>query len=190
MNAARVCNVTPAHDATEDERPSLTLILGGHDFRCQLQETIPRLRSRAWSLCRNSPEVDDLVQDTVERALKFEMQFIPGSNMMAWLNQILFSVFITKVRRRARERKAVDLMQNDPCAWFRTDAAPLLQELSPTLQGAIRALPDVFSQTLLLVDVAELPYKDAASELGVPVGTIMSRLHRARRMMRESLTAA
>jgi RNA polymerase sigma-70 factor (ECF subfamily) len=138
-------------------------------------------------LCRDAEDARDLVADTAERALRFSSHFAAGSNLRAWLGQILFSVFVTRCRRQARQRRAHDWLRDDPCAWPNQDLAPVMQDLSPRLRAAIEALPSAFSRTLLLVDVAELSYKDAADELGVPVGTVMSRLHRARRLLRTSL---
>lgn len=171
----------------ETDRPSFTLIEGGLTFRTEVQALVPRLRPRAMQLCRNQQDAQDLVQDTVERALRFESHFIPGSNLKAWLSQVLYSVFITRCRSRRRERRALDNLSSDPCAWTRSDEAPVLSSLSPRLAHAVKSLPVPFAQTLELVDIGELAYKDAADALGVPVGTVMSRLHRARRMLREAL---
>ncbi len=172
---------------SEEDRPSLTLIVGGKAFRDELAEIISQLYPRALGLSRNPDEARDLLSETAERALRFERHFMAGSNMRAWLNQILFSVFVTRCRRRRRERRALDTMQADPCAWFKSDCAPLMQTFSPRLQAAMQQLPEAFADTLLLVDVGELAYKDAAEELNVPVGTVMSRLHRARKLLREML---
>jgi RNA polymerase sigma-70 factor, ECF subfamily len=171
----------------ETDRPSFTLIEGGRNFRDQVEALAPRLLPRAVQLCHNRHDAQDLVQDTVERALRFEHHFLIGSNLRAWLNQVLFSVFVTRCRSRGRERRALDNLGNDPCAWTNADPAPLMRTLTPRLAQALASLPQPFADALLLVDLEELPYKDAAIALQVPVGTIMSRLHRGRRLLREAL---
>jgi RNA polymerase sigma-70 factor (ECF subfamily) len=165
------------------------LIIGGKVFREQLALAAKELLPRALLLTRNLPDAEDLMSETIERALRFEHQFTAGSNMRAWLNQIQYSVFVTRFRRRAREQRALQMMEHDPCAFSEREAITVMHELSPPLQKAIRTLPTVFAQTLLLVDAMEYGYKEAAEQLGVPVGTVMSRLHRARRLLRTALAA-
>ncbi len=174
-------------EPTETTRPSLTLIEGGACFREQLASVTPTLYPRALQLTRNPQRAHDLVQDTALRALRFESTFTAGSNLRAWLGQVLFSVFVSQRRRAKREQSALMRVGADPCSWTHQDQAPLMQRLSPRLQQCVRELPDNFSSVLLLVDVAEFSYKDAADALNIPVGTVMSRLHRARRMLRERL---
>ncbi len=147
----------------------------------------PELRGRALRLSRNAAEADDIVQDTVERAMRFESHFIPGTNARAWLFQILFSVFVTRCRRLRREHKALASLAGDPCAWTLPEQAPALQSLTPTLRGKVAALPKGFREAVELVDLEELSYRDAADRMGVPVGTVMSRLHRGRKLLASSL---
>lgn len=173
-------------DPTQD-RPSFTVIEGGLAFRAQVEALTPKLLPRAMMLCRNASDAQDLLQDTVERALRFEHQFVPGSNLRAWLHQVLYSVFVTRCRSRGRERRALDRLAVDPVAWTQADPEPSLSSLPPRLANALASLPERFQRTLLLVDLWELPYKDAAALLSVPIGTVMSRLHRARRMLRDVL---
>jgi RNA polymerase sigma-70 factor (ECF subfamily) len=150
-------------------------------------EVLPALRLRAKRLARDEAVADDLVQDTIERALRFEGSFRPGTNLRAWLSQILFSVFVTRCRRQRRERRALDSLTTDPCAWTHRDPSPEMRSLTPRVEGAIRALPEQFSSVIRLVDIGENSYKDAALTLGVPVGTVMSRLFRGRRLLAEAL---
>lgn len=171
----------------EADRPSFTVIEGGLAFRSQVEALAPKLLPRAMMLCRNSSDAHDLLQDTVERALRFEHHFVPGSNLRAWLYQVLYSVFVTRCRSRGRERRALDRLATDPVAWTQQDPAPMMSSLPPRLAAALASLPEPFQRTILLVDLLELPYKDAAATLSVPVGTVMSRLHRARKMLREAL---
>ena len=161
--------------------------LAAEPLRECLVDLIPALRTRARRLVRNEAVADDLVQDTVERALRFESSFRAGTNLRAWMNQILFSVFVTRCRRQRRERRALDSLTTDPCAWTHRDPSPEMRSLTPRVERAIEALPVQFASVIRLVDIGELSYKDAAAVLGVPVGTVMSRLFRGRRLLASTL---
>ena len=157
------------------------------DLRESLAAMAPELFGRALRMSRSSFMAEDLVQDTVERAIRFEAHYTPGTNLRAWVHQILFSVFVTKCRRGRRERNALDHLSSDPCAWTSQDAAAEMSELSPPLQRALDGLPRSFRDAVVLVDLQELSYKDAARRLGVPVGTVMSRLYRGRRLLADAV---
>lgn len=172
-----------AAEKYETDRPSFTVIEGGLSFRREVEAQVPKLLPRAMQLCRNQPDAQDLMQDTVERALRFEHQFAMGSNLKAWLHQVLYSVFVTRCRSRGRERRALDRLGSDPCAWTQADAPPQFSSLTPRLAQAVDSLPEPFRQVLLLVDLGDYSYQEAADALAVPIGTVMSRLHRGRRML-------
>lgn len=156
-------------------------------LRGEIASHLPALRARALRLCRNGADASDLLQDVVERALRFEATWQPGTNLRAWLHQILFSVFVTRTRVRRRERRALESLTTDPCAWTRPDAPPVITSLGPRVVGAIEALPPRFGEAVKLVDLGELTYREAAEALDVPVGTIMSRLSRGRRLLAAAL---
>jgi RNA polymerase sigma-70 factor (ECF subfamily) len=156
-------------------------------FTRELAELEPCLRARALKLCLNRAEAQDLVQDTMERALRFSASYEPGTNLRAWSQQILFTVFVTRCRRRQRERRALSTLAFDPCAWTARDAAPPMTTLPPKLEQIVEELPASFAAVLKLVDLRECSYKEAALELGVPVGTVMSRLFRARQKLATAL---
>jgi RNA polymerase sigma-70 factor, ECF subfamily len=144
------------------------------------------LRGRAMRLTGNHAQADDLVQDTIERALRFSSQYQQGTNLRAWAQQILFSVFVTRYRRQRRERKALRVLMSDPCAWTTPECFPrpdVTTRFTHTTEVAVNSLPVGFRNVVLLVDVAQRSYREAANELGLPVGTVMSRLHRGRRML-------
>jgi RNA polymerase sigma-70 factor, ECF subfamily len=175
-NAARTLpNPPPPHPTSIDE------------LRKGVAAMTPELFGRALRMARSPSIAEDLVQDTVERALRFEAQYRPGTNLKAWVHQILFSVFITKCRRGRRERKALDVLHADPNAWTTMPPVPEPGTLSPSTRRALDALPRVFRDAVVMVDIEELAYKDAAERLDVPVGTVMSRLHRGRRMLAKAL---
>jgi RNA polymerase sigma-70 factor, ECF subfamily len=158
-----------------------------HELRTKLPGLLPGLNARALALCKRKSEANDLVQDTVLRALCFESGYERDTNLRGWLQQILFSVFITRCRKSTRERRALDTLACDPCAWVLPDAPPLRQSLTLPVTRALDALPSQFSAVVRLVDLEERSYKDAANELSVPVGTVMSRLFRGRRLLAEAL---
>lgn len=148
-----------------------------------LQSIRGELFGYALKLSRSPSTADDLVQDTVERAIRFAHTFQNGTSLRAWAHQILFSIFITRCRRRKLERNALDVLASAPGAWTLPERLPESIALSPPVARALESLPLVFRAVVVLVDLEELAYKDAAILLGVPVGTVMSRLHRGRAML-------
>jgi RNA polymerase sigma-70 factor (ECF subfamily) len=136
---------------------------------------------------------EDLVQDAVERALRFEGQYEPGTNLRAWAQQVLFSVFVTRWRRRRRERSALERLSNDPEAWTVPGDSPAPDArdsaLMRTARRKVAALPDGFRDVVVLVDLEQRSYLEAACDLGVPVGTVMSRLHRGRKLLAAQMAA-
>lgn len=172
---------------SESRSQSLITRTFADELRSKLPELLPCLNARALSLCRKQSDAHDLVQDTVLRALRFEASYERDSNLRGWLQQILFSVFITRCRKSTRERRALTALAGDPCAWTQPEALPQRQSLPRPMSKALEALPMQFSAVVRLVDLEERSYKDAANELSVPVGTVMSRLFRGRRLLAEAL---
>src|SRR5437868_2987936 len=151
----------------------------GNEVRAKLAEHLPQLRLRALRLCRDRDAADDLLQETALRALSFETSYKSDTNLKAWLYQILFSVFVTRCRRRRRAGRFVAEHALDPNLWCgRRDVSPPNEGLSPPVERAIQALPQQFGQVVVLVDLNDMSYGEAAEKLGVPIGTVMSRLHR------------
>ncbi len=147
----------------------------------------PELFGRALRMAHSREVAEDLVQDTVERAIRFQDQYQPETNLRAWVHQILFSVFVTRCRRSKLERNALGVLASDPCAWTAKEAEPLMAQLSPPVKRALDGLPTGFRRVVVLVDIEEMSYKAAAKQLRVPVGTVMSRLHRGRRALAEAM---
>ncbi len=159
------------------------------DLRAGVASMAPELYGRALRLTRSPHLAEDLVQDTVERAIRFQHHFQRGTNLRAWAHQILFSIFISRCRRRRLERQAFDVLGSAEGAWTLGQKAPESLALSPPVAKAFGALPLNFRAALVLVDLEEMSYKDAAILLGVPVGPVMSRLHRGRAQLAEELAA-
>jgi RNA polymerase sigma-70 factor (ECF subfamily) len=157
------------------------------DLREELVEQVRALRARAFRLCRNEADAEDLVQNTVERALRFGHSYEPGTNLRAWLYRIATTVFLSGKRRSSRERHALRELRLDPCSWPTQDLSPAMTSLSTNMARAVGDLPAKYADVLRLVDLGELSYREAAEALAVPVGTIMSRLFRGRRQLAASL---
>jgi RNA polymerase sigma-70 factor (ECF subfamily) len=138
---------------------------------------IPALRGFARSMTRNVPEADDLLQETLVRALAHLHQFRPGTNLKAWLFTILRNTFISMSKRRSRERNmAAGLTSEDvgiapPQLWI---------SASSSLRSALEELPDDQREVLVLIGGLGLSYEECAEVCGCPIGTIKSRLNRAR----------
>ena len=160
------------------------------EVRRGLAELMPQLRLRALKLTRDRDLAEDVLQETALRALSFENSYKRDTNVKAWLYQVLFSVFVTRCRRRRRSRRFLSEHAADPNLWC-GDREPQRpnEGLSPPVERAIRALPPSFGQVVVLVDLQDLSYGEAAAELGVPIGTVMSRLHRGRRLLAGELDA-
>jgi RNA polymerase sigma-70 factor (ECF subfamily) len=184
---ARARAASTSSHASSPRLPAPLVARDDRELRAGLAELLPELRARALRLCGNGAAADDVVQDTFERALRFADTYERGTNLRAWTLRVLFSVFVTKWRRRRRERTALEALATDPCAWTAPD------RFSPPDAGAgaltrstrrkLQALPDSFRDAVVMVDLRELSYREAARELGVPVGTVMSRLHRGRKLL-------
>src|SRR5690349_9034463 len=131
-------------------------------LRRNLADLAPELFGRALRMSRSRATAEDLVQDTVERAMRFEAHYQPGTNLRAWVYQILFSVFVTRCRRSRRERNALSNLSTDPCSWTTQEHAAEMAELSPPVKRALDELPAGFRKAVVLVDIEEMSYKAAA----------------------------
>lgn len=141
----------------------------------------------------NAADAEDLVQETLLKALRGWEGFRPGSNARAWLLTILRNAFINGYRRRKREPVTMDIDVADRHSVIR-DAAEADPEASfftklvdETVLKAVEALPEEFREALVLSDLEGLAYAEVAQVLDVPVGTVKSRLFRARRLLQRSL---
>ena len=152
------------------------------------------LYSKALHLTRTPENAADLVQETYLRACRTFANFTEGTNCKAWLFTILYSIFINQYRKARREPDVVSMDEweetyhrelADP-AWddeFAILAGSDLEWQGPEIAGALGRLPEEFRTSVLLVDVEQLTYEEAAGVLNCPVGTLRSRLFRARRLL-------
>jgi len=183
--------MSPASQLIRTSRPALNP-RDPVSLRAGLVTLVPELRGRALRFSGNPAMADDMVQDTIERALRFASQYELGTNLRAWVFQILFSVCITRYRRQRRERNALRVLSTDPCAWTVPPAngSPEREaKLMPSTKEKLDALPDGFRSVIVLVDLEDRSYREAAVELGLPLGTVMSRLHRGRKLLAAQLAA-
>jgi RNA polymerase sigma-70 factor (ECF subfamily) len=137
---------------------------------------------------RDRHEAEDLVQETLRQALESFHRYTPGTNCRAWLMSILQHV--RSNRRRAKGRLPV--MSTDAGEFLASTVPfvpPVPEHLTDEdLLGALRRLPPQYQEVIVLSDVEEFSYKDIASALSIPIGTVMSRLHRGRALLRHELT--
>jgi len=157
------------------------------DFHRAALEHLDALYNFAMYLTRNTPEADDLVQETYLRAFRFSHRFQPGTHLRAWLFQILRNTFLTFYRLRERESA---LAEDGVPAWD----APMFHdapeessgavEAHTDLERALRRLPEEFRTVLLLAEVEGMALEDVARVLACPVGTVKSRIFRAKERLR------
>lgn len=168
-----------------DSKPSL---FGAFGRRRELQKQICAERDRlyriAWSWCHDSYDAEDLVQETIARALDKLDTLRDHARLQVWLTQILANLRRDRYRRITPE---TGLETDTIVAGDDPESSVNRQQLARRTRHAIEKLSDDQRQVLTLVDVAEFSYADTATILDVPVGTVMSRLSRARRRMRELL---
>jgi RNA polymerase sigma-70 factor, ECF subfamily len=154
------------------------------------------LYATALRLTRNRADAEDLVQDTMVRALRFRDRFEPGTNLRAWLYTILHNTWRNRIRDTAREATDVDserieelASKADGPADVETPERVLIRStMDVDLKEALDELPDAFRQAVWLRDVEEFSYAEIAKMLDVPIGTVMSRISRGRRQLYEKLT--
>ena len=152
---------------------------------------IEQLYRVAFNLTKSKADADDLVQETYVRALGHHEQFKPGTNLKAWLAKILYNLF---VNRYHRERKTISIDQpanDDDTVWAdrMVSDAPgpetelLRTELGARLMEALKDLSEEYATTIILVDIGECSYAEVAEIISCPIGTVRSRLFRARSML-------
>jgi len=186
MRTREAKNVSPAADARAKAA-----------FEAEALASVDSLYRTALRLTRVPADAEDLVQETYLKAFRSADRFEPGTNLRAWLFTILHNTARNRARDRAREGVTVDSETVDQAADapsyglaapVATPEALLLREtLAPELQAAVDELPAAFRQAVWLRDVEEFSYAEIANMLNIPVGTVMSRISRGRRMLFDRL---
>ena len=149
-----------------------------------------RLYNFAHWLTRNREEAEDLVQETYVKALKGFSSFEPGTNFKAWIFRILRNTFLTSRTGLKAATVPLDLQDNDAALPVENETPEtiLIDRTSERImQEAIAELPVPFREILLLCEVEEMSYQEIAATLAIPMGTVMSRLSRARRALRSTV---
>jgi RNA polymerase sigma-70 factor (ECF subfamily) len=156
------------------------------DFRSQLAGELPYLRRFSRALVGDPALADDLVQDCIERALNKSHLYDPARPLRAWLYAVLRNLYISSLRR---DRRSAVVKTVDDLAGSEGAVAPGQEErLSVSLVAeALERLPDQHREVIVLVGLEEMSYRDVAEIVGVPIGTVMSRLARARAALRQIL---
>ena len=173
LGASRTESLTPP--AFEDL--AMPLFDSAYNFAC-------------W-LVQNKDDAEDLVQETYLKAFRGFASFQPGTNFRAWLFQILKNTFLS-ARAKTQRREAVTLNSDEelpelPACSDSIESILFERARLDAIRGAIEQLPVIFQEVLLLCDVEEASYGEIAEILSIPIGTVMSRLARARKAVRESL---
>ena len=156
------------------------------EFRSLLLEQIPHLRRYARSLLRGEDEADDLVQECLMRAMRNQHSFKPGTNMRGWMFTILHNLYIDLVRKRATARSLS--MLHDTSGQQNAGPNQLHSVELGRLEAALSQLQEDQKSTLMLIALEGMSYQEVASITGVAVGTVKSRVWRAREALRELMT--
>lgn len=192
MVASAVVNET-------EHEPDARRIASEARDRVRFEEDALALSDQVYRVARrltpNREEAEDLVQETYARAFRNWRSFQPGTNLRAWLFRILTNLNIDRGRRQQRTPDTQPLEEGDYFLYNRleeTGGEPeeekVVERLSQdSIVEALAAVPHDFRDVIVLVDIGEFSYRDAAQILDIPVGTVMSRLHRGRRILKHEL---
>jgi len=166
-------------------------------FEREVLPILPNLYGAALRFTRNPQDAEDLVQETYLRAFRGFAGFQEGTNLRAWMYRILTNTFINIYRKKQRE--PVTVQDDDIEDWYLYDRlgsstveasaeSEVLEKLpDEDVQRALEALPEGFRMAVLLADVEGFSYKEIAEIMDIPIGTVMSRLHRGRKALQKAL---
>jgi RNA polymerase sigma-70 factor, ECF subfamily len=170
------------------------------DFERDAMGFAPQLYTAALRMARNPADAEDLVQETFLKAYRAYATFEEGTNLKAWLYRILTNTYINKYRRDSRRPHETDLGEVEDLYLYRrigsehsADAARSVEDLvledlvEADIKRAVEELPETFRMPVLLADLEGFSYKEIAEILDIPIGTVMSRLHRGRKALQKAL---
>jgi len=169
-------------------------------FENDVEEFVPQLYSAALRMTRNPADAEDVLQEALLKAYRGYHSFTAGTNLRAWLFRILTNTFINTYRRKNRRPDEVELGELEDLYLYRRsggDGSTAAQRsaedeeldlfVDTDIKEAVEALPDNFRIPVLLADVEGFSYKEIAEIMDVPIGTVMSRLHRGRKALERTL---
>ncbi len=187
-------------DVEPSEDEAAQRIAGQARDRVRFEEEALGLADQVYRVARHltgsREEAEDLVQETYSRAFRSWRSYQPGTNMRAWLLRILTNLNIDRGRRSQRAPQTQALEANDYFLYDRlaensdglSDEDRVVERLSQDdIVAALSAVPHDFRDVIVLVDIGDFSYQDAAQILDIPIGTVMSRLHRGRRILKRQL---
>ena len=164
-------------------------------FASEIMVYLDHLYRTALFLVRNKDEAQDCVQETCARALAARVQFTPGTNLKAWLTRILYNFFFDAYERNKRTVAANDVVEEKKNFWGTLSSdnpgpekRVLQVELAGKISEALKKIPEEFRAPLVLVDMGDFTYQEAAEIIACPIGTVRSRLSRGRRLMQTLLS--
>jgi RNA polymerase sigma-70 factor (ECF subfamily) len=180
--------------------PDAARIAGEARDRVRFEEEALALSDQVFRVARHlansREEAEDLVQETYARAFRSWRSYTPGTNLRAWLLRILTNLNIDRGRRSQRAPQTTPLEANDYYLYDKlassdgaaSDEERVVEQLSQDdIVSALSAVPHDFRDAIVLVDIGDFSYQDAAQILDIPIGTVMSRLHRGRRILKREL---
>jgi RNA polymerase sigma-70 factor (ECF subfamily) len=168
-------------------------------FEEDVEEFLPQLYSAALRMTRNPADAEDVLQETLLKAFRGYHTFTAGTNLKAWLYRILTNTFINKYRKQTRRPSEVELGELEDLYLFRrlgdegggaersAEEEALDRFVDEDVKTAVEELPDIFRIPVLLADVEGFAYKEIAEIMDIPIGTVMSRLHRGRKALQKAL---
>jgi RNA polymerase sigma-70 factor (ECF subfamily) len=176
-------------------QPGAAAAPGADAFADEAMALLEPLYATALRLTRNRSDAEDLVQDTFVKAFRFSDRYERGTNLKAWLYTVLHNTWRNRMRDAARNAVEVDSEAVDaaaslpggPAALDTPERILLRDTLDADLQAALETLPAAFREAVWLRDVEEFTYAEIAAMVGVPIGTVMSRISRGRRLLFEQL---
>jgi RNA polymerase sigma-70 factor (ECF subfamily) len=169
-------------------------------FEDDVMEFVPQLYSAAMRMTRNPADAEDVLQEALLKAYRGYHTFTAGTNLKAWLYRILTNTYINRYRKQSRRPSEVELGELEDLYLFKrlgdtgtggatrsAEEEALDQFVDTDIKAAVEALPENFRLPVLLADVEGFSYKEIAEIMDVPIGTVMSRLHRGRKALERTL---